>query len=81
MVILGLTGLLPAGFSTDDVVLAGRITPWWVPLSGLVLFSTVLAYVTGIIAARALGARVASFVSLTEVLRSEERRVGKKCRL
>ena len=68
MLLLGLTGLLPTGFSTSDVVLAGWVTRWWVPLIGLVLLSTVLAYVTGIIAARALGPRVASFISLTEVL-------------
>ncbi|MET4060445.1 drug/metabolite transporter (DMT)-like permease [Arthrobacter sp. UYP6] len=68
MVLLGVVGILPTGFSTGDVVLAGRVTPWWVPLAGLVLFSTVLAYVTGIVAARTLGSRVASFVSLTEVL-------------
>ena len=68
MVLLGLTGLLPTGFNTSDVELAGWVTHWWVPLIGLVLLSTVLAYVTGIIAARALGPRVASFVSLTEVL-------------
>ncbi|MBF4994522.1 EamA family transporter [Arthrobacter gandavensis] len=68
MVLLGLTGLLPVGSSTSDVELAGWVTRWWVPLVGLVLLSTVLAYVTGIIAARALGPRVASFISLTEVL-------------
>lgn len=68
MALLGLTGVLPTGFGTGDVVLAGWTTPWWVPLAGLVLFSTVLAYVTGIVAARMLGSRVASFVSLTEVL-------------
>ena len=68
MLLLGATGVLPTGFSTDDVVLAGMVTSWWVPLAGLVLLSTVLAYVTGIVAARRLGSRVASFVSLTEVL-------------
>ncbi|MCC9205798.1 EamA family transporter [Arthrobacter sp. zg-Y769] len=65
---LGLAGILSLDFSTTDVDLAGWRTAWWVPLIGLVLFSTVLAYVTGIIAARSLGSRVASFVSLTEVL-------------
>lgn len=68
MALLGLTGLLPTGLSTADVELAGWVTRWWVPLAGLVLLSTALAYVTGIVAARALGHRVASFVSLTEVL-------------
>jgi drug/metabolite transporter (DMT)-like permease len=33
-----------------------------------VVLATVLAYVSGIMAARALGSKVASFVSLTEVL-------------
>ena len=68
MAALGLAGILPLGFSTSSVQLADWQTAWWVPVAGLVLFSTVLAYVTGIIAARALGSRVASFVSLTEVL-------------
>ncbi|MCC9173965.1 EamA family transporter [Arthrobacter sp. zg-Y179] len=68
MAALGFTGILSLDFSTTDVDLAGWQTAWWVPLIGLVLFSTVLAYVTGIIAARSLGSRVASFVSLTEVL-------------
>jgi drug/metabolite transporter (DMT)-like permease len=35
---------------------------------GLIILATVLAYVTGIMAARSLGSKVASFVSLTEVL-------------
>ncbi|UWX97047.1 DMT family transporter [Arthrobacter zhaoxinii] len=68
MAVLGMTGILPLAFSTADVDLGGWQTAWWVPLTGLVLLSTVLAYVTGIIAARSLGSRVASFVSLTEVL-------------
>jgi drug/metabolite transporter (DMT)-like permease len=33
-----------------------------------VVLATVLAYVAGIVAARALGSKVASFISLTEVL-------------
>ncbi|CEA07326.1 putative inner membrane transporter YicL [Arthrobacter saudimassiliensis] len=68
MAVLGAVGLVPMAWNTADVELAGWTTRWWVPLLGLVLFSTVLAYVTGIVAARALGSRVASFVSLTEVL-------------
>ncbi|WP_181037451.1 EamA family transporter [Arthrobacter sp. ZGTC412] len=62
------TGLLPMAFSTADTKLGPWITPWWVPLAGLVILATVLAYVSGIMAARALGSMVASFVSLTEVL-------------
>ncbi|TNB68378.1 EamA/RhaT family transporter [Arthrobacter sp. BB-1] len=62
------TGLLPMAFSTADTRLGPWVTPWWVSLAGLVLLATVLAYVSGIMAARALGSKVASFVSLTEVL-------------
>ena len=56
------------GHSTADTTLGPWTTPWWVPLCGLVVLATVLAYVSGIVAARALGTKVASFVSLTEVL-------------
>lgn len=62
------TGLLPMAFSTADTRLGSWIAPWWVALGGLVILATVLAYVSGIMAARALGSKVASFVSLTEVL-------------
>ncbi|MGX1163250.1 threonine/homoserine efflux transporter RhtA [Arthrobacter sp. SLBN-100] len=62
------TGLLPMTFSTADTALGPWVTPWWVSLAGLVILATVLAYVSGIMAARALGSKVASFVSLTEVL-------------
>ncbi|MDQ0662335.1 drug/metabolite transporter (DMT)-like permease [Arthrobacter ulcerisalmonis] len=62
------TGLLPMAFSTADTALGPWTTPWWAPLAGLVVLATVLAYVSGVMAARALGSKVASFVSLTEVL-------------
>jgi drug/metabolite transporter (DMT)-like permease len=68
MWLTGATGLLPMTFSTADTKLAGWVAPWWVSLAGLVVLATVLAYVSGIVAARALGSKVASFVSLTEVL-------------
>jgi drug/metabolite transporter (DMT)-like permease len=59
---------LPMAFSTADTTLGPWVTPWWVPLVGLAVLATVIAYVSGIVAARALGSKVASFVSLTEVL-------------
>lgn len=69
--IMGLAGLLriiPMETSFVDVTLAGAVVPWWVALLGLILISTAFAYVTGIMAARALGSKVASFVSLFEVV-------------
>ncbi len=68
MWLAGATGLLPMAFSTADTRLSPWVAPWWVSLGGLVFLATVLAYVSGIMAARALGSKVASFVALTEVL-------------
>lgn len=65
---LGLGGLMPLAFTASDVVFAGRLVPWLVPVLGLVLITTVFAYVAGIIATRGLGSKVASFVALFEVL-------------
>ncbi|WP_104090915.1 DMT family transporter [Arthrobacter sp. GMC3] len=65
---LGLTGVMPLVFSTTDVVFAGSQVPWFVPVLGLVLITTVFAYVVGIMATRGLGSKVASFVALFEVL-------------
>ena len=41
---------------------------WVVPVVGLSLVAAAIAYASGIAATRLLGARVASFVGLTEVL-------------
>lgn len=66
--VLGLVGVLPMTFHTTDVVLAGAELPWWVPVLELGAVAAATAYVTGIVAARLLGAKVASFVGLSEVL-------------
>jgi drug/metabolite transporter (DMT)-like permease len=42
--------------------------PWWVPILVIALVAAAFAYVTGIVAVRLLGPKVASFVALTEVL-------------
>ncbi|MCQ9163781.1 DMT family transporter [Arthrobacter sp. STN4] len=65
---LGAAGLMPLTFSAASPVFAGRLVPWFVPVLGLVLLTTVFAYVAGIIATRGLGSKVASFVALFEVL-------------
>lgn len=61
-------GILPMAATTEPVVLAGYEAPWWFAIAELALVAAALAYVTGIAAARALGAKVASFVGLSEVL-------------
>ena len=66
--VAGLAGLVPLAASTAAVSLAGTSLPWWVPVAGLAMVTAALAYTTGIAAGRRLGARLASFVALTEVL-------------
>jgi len=65
---LGWAGLLPMTASTGDVRFLGHHVSWIVPVLGLALLSSVFAYVAGIAAARRLGARLASFIGMAEVL-------------
>jgi drug/metabolite transporter (DMT)-like permease len=65
---VGATGLLPLAASQAPVTLAHTRISWVVPVLGLGVVAAAVAYVTGIAAVRALGARVASFVGLTEVM-------------
>ena len=51
-----------------DLALLDTQVSWLVPVLGLALVAAVVAYVAGIAGARLLGAKVASFVGLTEVL-------------
>jgi drug/metabolite transporter (DMT)-like permease len=64
----GIAGLVDVHGSTREVVYAGLTTPFWVPLAFLGVVSGAVAYVSGIEATRRLGARLASFVALLEVL-------------
>ncbi len=68
LVVAGLVGAAPLRASTADTDFAGLRTSWLVPAVGLSLVAAVVAYVSGIEAARRLGARLASFVGLAEVL-------------
>ncbi|MFG1927895.1 DMT family transporter [Cryptosporangium sp. NPDC048952] len=70
-VVLGafaLVGALPMATANTDVELFGQQVSWLVPVLGLSVVAAAIAYSTGVIAARLLGATVASFVGLTEVL-------------
>ena len=68
MAVIGSLGLLPLRAPHHAVVLDGTRVSWLVPLLGVGLVAGAFAYVTGIAAARSLGARMASFVGLAEVL-------------
>jgi len=65
---LGLLGTLPLHATSGEVNLAGHRVSWLVPVVGLSLVAAVVPYVAGIGAARILGARLSSFVGLTEVM-------------
>ena len=66
--IAAFTGVIPFETSARDVTLLDRPVSWLVPLLGMSLLAAAFAYVAGVAGARALGAKVASFVGLTEVL-------------
>jgi drug/metabolite transporter (DMT)-like permease len=66
--LLGVTGALPLHASNADVQVLGLHVSWIVPVLGLSLVAAAIAYVAGIGAARRLGAKLASFIGMTEVL-------------
>ena len=68
--LLGLVGVMPMHASTTPVTYAGSTFAWWQPIVVLAVVTAALSYVTGVAAARLLGSRLASFVSLTEVVSS-----------
>ena len=66
--LLGGIGVLPMAASTRPVDFLHHQVSWVVPVLGLSLVAAVIAYVTGIGAARRLGAKLASFIGMAEVL-------------
>ncbi len=66
--VAGLVGLLPFEANLEPTVMAGRQTPFWLPIIGLALIAAALAYVSGIVGTRHLGPQVASAFGLSEVL-------------
>src|SRR5439155_26925725 len=68
LLLAGLIGVVPLRASSADADFNGHHTSWLLPVAGLSLIAAVVAYAAGIGAARRLGARLASFVGLAEVL-------------
>jgi drug/metabolite transporter (DMT)-like permease len=66
--LLGIAGVLPMEFHAAPVQLGSIAVPWWVAVLELAALGAATAYVAGIVAARLLGAKLASFVGLSEVL-------------
>jgi drug/metabolite transporter (DMT)-like permease len=61
-------GVLPMAFETGTVQFQGFAIPWWMAVGILGVVTAAVAYVTGIAATRRLGARLGSFVALSEVV-------------
>lgn len=68
LLLAGVLGVLPLAVSTTPVTVRGAVLPWWLVVAVFGVVTAGLAYVWGIAAIRRLGARLASFVALSEVL-------------
>ena len=68
LALAGAVGIVPFVVTTTPVAYAPGTVDWWVPIAVMGVVTAALAYVVGIAAARRLGARLASFVGLSEVL-------------
>jgi len=65
---VGFCGIMPLRFSAASVTMLSTQVNWLVPVLGLGVIAAAVAYVTGIGAARRLGAKLGSFVAMAEVL-------------
>ena len=66
--VAALAGILPMGFGSGEVHFVPFTLPVWLVVLLLGVVTAAVAYVAGIAATRRLGARLGSFVALTEVL-------------
>lgn len=70
LALLGATHLMPLQAAAGTVRLAHADVPWWCAVLVLGVVTAAMAYASGIAAGRLLGARLASFVALLEVVSS-----------
>ena len=68
LALVGALGVMPLRFAAAPVTLLSTRVSWLVPVLGLGVVAAAIAYVTGIGAARRLGAKLGSFVAMAEVL-------------
>jgi len=66
--LLGVVGVMPLTFTTNDTVIAGWTTSWVVPVVVLSVVATAIAYTLGIVGISLLRPRFASLVGLSEVM-------------
>ncbi len=65
---LGISGVMPLTFTTNDTVVAGVTMSWVVPVIALGVITTAIAYTLGIMGIARLRPRFASLVGLSEVM-------------
>jgi drug/metabolite transporter (DMT)-like permease len=65
---LGVTGVMPLTFTTNDTVIAGLTMSWIVPIVLLGVITTAIAYTLGIMGIARLRPRFASLLGLSEVM-------------
>jgi drug/metabolite transporter (DMT)-like permease len=70
LLLAGAVGIVPLTATAAPVAYAGFTAAWWVPVLLLGVVTAALGYGSGIGATRRLGARLTSFVMLSEVLAS-----------
>jgi drug/metabolite transporter (DMT)-like permease len=68
LAILGAVRAVPMTASTADVVFLGHQVSWLAPVLLVGTLSTAAAYITAVAAVRSLGAKLATFVGMSEVL-------------
>lgn len=68
LLVAAAVGALPFEVSSAPVSYRGVEVAWWLPVLTLGVVTAALSYLTGIAATRRLGSRLASFVSMSEVL-------------
>ena len=68
LALAGLVRLVPMSASTAETTYHSVQVPWWLPVLALGVVTAAVSYVAGILASRRLGARMASFAALMEVL-------------
>src|SRR5690606_38028090 len=68
--LVSLTGIVPITMTFGTVTLFGQDTPWWVPMAVVAIIATGFSYAVSISASQMLGARLASYAGLLEVIAS-----------
>lgn len=68
LLLAGAAGAVPLTGTAATVTLGGSVLPWWLVVAVFGVVTAGFAYAFGIAATRRLGARLASFVGLSEVL-------------